>query len=168
MDDHVGDRADCELTSRLDPDKVGLTPTATTLTPPIMRTKWSRAAGTLVPSPVRSRPRLLDGEGGPHAHAVVLGEVVDEDVVAGDMFLMVNVRVSPGWRLGSPFSPTLASSETLSAPLVTGGGLFESPMGSWLYGESQKPTKPGSDEFLTSSLHGRILDPLTPDLTTVG
>src|SRR5512141_1159840 len=43
---------------------------------------------------------------------------------------MVNVRVSPGWRLGSPVSPTLSASSILSAPLVTGtGGSPESAIG---------------------------------------
>ena len=50
---------------------------------------------------------------------------------------MVKVRVSPGWRLGSPVSPTLASSSTLSAPVVTGaGGSPASATGSWSNGVS--------------------------------
>ena len=35
---------------------------------------------------------------------------------------MVKVRVPPGSRSGSPVSPTLVSSETLLAPVVTGAG----------------------------------------------
>src|ERR1700730_9158621 len=44
---------------------------------------------------------------------------------------MVKVRVSPGFRLGSPVSPALVPSSTLSAPLLTGaGGSPESAIGS--------------------------------------
>src|SRR5437868_3401477 len=38
------------------------------------------------------------------------------------MFLIVNVRVVPGFRFGSPVSPLLSVSLTLLAPVVTGAG----------------------------------------------
>src|ERR1700692_2745656 len=38
------------------------------------------------------------------------------------MFLIVKVRMTPGFGLGSPVSPMLVSSPTLLAPLVTGAG----------------------------------------------
>ena len=64
-----------------------------------------------------------DRERGPHAHAVVLGDVAHQGVVARRvMSLTVKVRVSPGFRFGSPVSPTLLASSTLSAPVVTGAG----------------------------------------------
>src|SRR5581483_12367586 len=49
----------------------------------------------------------------------------------------LNVRVSPGLRLGSPVSPTLLASSTLLAPVVTGaGGSPASATGSWSKGVS--------------------------------
>src|SRR6516225_7484259 len=38
------------------------------------------------------------------------------------MFLIVNTRVSPGLRFGSPVSPMFAPSPTLFAPVLTGAG----------------------------------------------